>query len=142
MIMQMLLNGSHLHPFLNRPDKPIAQLLMALLGASGADFPPVLARNDSGEIYNEDRRRNHLISPCTHTHARTHDHTLSPDKTPALLSQTPALYPAGTHNNAHKLESFFPDTICASFLCLNTIAGDGVGRKREAAILELLLHRQ
>lgn len=82
MIMQMLLNGSHLHPFLNRPDKPIAQLLMPPLGARGADFPPVLARNDSGEIYNEDRRRNHLISPCTHTHthARTPDRTLSPDK--------------------------------------------------------------
>lgn len=77
------------------------------------------------------------ISPYLPVHA----HTLSPDK---LLLYLVKLLPCTQqgHTLIPTTQKVVSNGICGFFLCLNTIAGGGIGRKREAAILELLLHRQ
>lgn len=108
------------------------------------------------EIRDEDRGRNHLISPCTHTHtltftqararprSHTHTHTLSPDKLLLYLAKLlPRRYPAGTqHNNTCEFGKFLPPppaaaTIRASLArsLRDTIAN--WEKHTEAAILEL-----
>lgn len=77
------------------------------------------------------------ISPYLPLHART----LSLDK---LLLYLVKLLPCTQqgHTLIPTTQKVVYKRICSFFLCLNTIAGGGIGRKREAAILELLLHRQ
>lgn len=77
------------------------------------------------------------ISPYLPLHA----HTLSPDK---LLLYLVKLLPCTQqgHTPTPTTQKVLSNRICGFFLCLNTIAGGGIGRNREAAILELLLHRQ
>lgn len=105
------------------------------------------------EIRDEDRGRNHLISPSTHRQTHTHIHTsarasafthtytLSPDKLLLYLAKLlPRRYPEGTqYNNTCEFGKFLPpppaaDTRLARSL-LDTIAN--WEKHTEAAILEL-----
>lgn len=70
-----------------------------------------------------------------------HAHTLSLDKLQLYLVQLLSSSQQ-SHTGIPTTWKVLSDGICGFFLCLNTIAGGGIGRKREAAILELLLHRQ
>lgn len=93
----------------------------------------------SSQIWDGDEeavaRKCDLISLCKHPH-------FLPPQTPALLSQTPAPHPAGTHAGSSGPQSSFQQNMLLLSLSKHYCKGGGVGRNREAAILELLLHRQ
>lgn len=137
MIMQMLLNGyrCHLH------------LVYRLDGRShnsdstGGSSAP--RRTDVALRIVTENTALTMRQHCEQTSPRlpsAHAHTFSP-LTPAPLSQTPALYRAGTHTDARSSESCFQRNMRLLSLSKHCCRG-GIGRKREAAILELLLHRQ
>lgn len=107
--------------------------LIALVGAQHikeAVSRRILAENNSGystSVYNEAGgalRRNIALSASLHTR------TLSPDK---LLLYLVKLLPCTQqgHTLTPTTREVVSNRICGFFLCLNTIAGGGIGRKRE-----------
>lgn len=116
---------------------------MALVGAAhrkDANLPRILAELTAVTAVKSTMR---LEEHCEEISAYRplHAHTLSPDK---LLLYLVKLLPCTQQGYTiiPTTQKVVSDRICGSFHCLNTIAGGGIGRKREAAILELLLHRQ
>lgn len=78
------------------------------------------------------------ISP----HLPVHSHTLSPDKLLLYLVKLLPCYPAGTHTNTHNSESCFQQNMRLLSQSKHYCRGWYWEKHREAAILELLLHRQ